>query len=65
MHRHRDATVSAYLRRASAAGLAWPLPAALDDGALETRLMPLVATLRGMRGHGSGGDNTARVLECG
>lgn len=31
-------TVSAYLARATAAGLAWPLPDDLDDAALETRL---------------------------
>ena len=28
-------TVSAYLTRAAAAGLTWPLPADLDDAALE------------------------------
>jgi transposase len=31
-------TVTAYLQRAAAAGLAWPLPDALDDGALEARV---------------------------
>ena len=31
-------TVTAYLQRAAAAGLAWPLPDDLDDGALEARL---------------------------
>ena len=31
-------TVTAYLQRATAAGLAWPLPADLDDAALEARL---------------------------
>jgi transposase len=31
-------TVTAYLQRATAAGLSWPLPAELDDGALEARL---------------------------
>src|SRR4051794_35448488 len=31
-------TVTAYLQRATAAGLSWPLPADLDDGALEARL---------------------------
>ena len=34
-------TVRAYLRRAEAAGLRWPLPAELDDGALERVLFPL------------------------
>ena len=34
-------TVRAYLRRAEAAGLCWPLPAELDDGALERVLFPL------------------------
>ena len=33
-------TVSAYLARATAAGVAWPLPADLDDAALEARLFP-------------------------
>ena len=33
-------TVDEYLRRAEAAGLSWPLPAALDDGALERLLFP-------------------------
>jgi transposase len=31
-------TVTAYLQRATAAGLSWPLPADLDDAALEARL---------------------------
>lgn len=30
--------MTAYLQRATAAGLSWPLPADLDDGALEARL---------------------------
>ena len=33
--------VDGYLRRAEAAGLRWPLPAELDDGALERLLFPL------------------------
>ncbi len=33
-------TVKLYAERASAAGLAWPLPASLDDAALERRLFP-------------------------
>jgi transposase len=33
-------TVTAYLQRATAAGLSWPLPTELDDGALEARLFP-------------------------
>ena len=41
-----------YLRRAEAAGLSWPLPAALDDGALERLLFPpapaVPATARGV-----------------
>lgn len=32
--------VDEYLRRAEAAGLSWPLPAELDDGALERLLFP-------------------------
>ena len=31
-------TVTSYVRRAAAAGLAWPLPDDLDDGTLEARL---------------------------
>ncbi len=37
--------VTEYLRRAAAAGLSWPLPADLDDGALERRLFPRPASL--------------------
>jgi transposase len=33
-------TVADHLRRAKAAGLAWPLPEGLDDDALEARLFP-------------------------
>jgi transposase len=33
-------TVGDYLRRAELAGLYWPLPADLDDAALEARLFP-------------------------
>jgi transposase len=33
-------TVSNYVRRAAAAGLSWPLPAELDDAALEAKLFP-------------------------
>jgi len=36
-------TVTAYLQRATAAGLSWPLPADLDDGALEARLFQRAA----------------------
>jgi transposase len=36
-------TVTAYLQRATAAGLSWPLPADLDDGALEAQLFQRVA----------------------
>ena len=32
--------VDEYLRRAEVAGLCWPLPAGLDDGALERLLFP-------------------------
>src|SRR3970040_1015190 len=37
-------TVTTYLQRAAAAGLAWPLPEDLDDGALEARLFARPAT---------------------
>jgi len=33
-----SSTVSLYLERAATAGLAWPVPADLDDAALEARL---------------------------
>ena len=33
-------TVTAYLQRAGAAGVSWPLPADLDDTTLEARLFP-------------------------
>lgn len=33
-------TVFSYVRRAEACGLSWPLPASLDDEALERRLFP-------------------------
>ena len=35
-----NSTVSDYVRRASAAGLSWPLPEGLDDAALEAALFP-------------------------
>ena len=35
-----NSTVSGYVRRASAAGLSWPLPEGLDDAALEAALFP-------------------------
>lgn len=37
--------VDEYLRRAEEAGLTWPLPADLEDGALERLLFPLAPTL--------------------
>jgi transposase len=37
-------TVTAYLQRAAAAGVTWPLPEDLDDGALEARLFARPAT---------------------
>ena len=37
--------VDEYLRRAEEAGLSWPLPADLDDGALECLLFPAVPAL--------------------
>jgi DNA-binding transcriptional regulator LsrR (DeoR family) len=41
-------TVPAYLQRATAAGLVWPLPDDVDDSALEARLFrrPVLATDR-------------------
>ena len=40
-------TVTAYLQRARAAGLTWPLPDDLDDRALEARLFARPATTAG------------------
>jgi transposase len=39
-------TVAAYVHRAQAAGLTWPLPETLDETALEQLLFPTPATLR-------------------
>jgi len=36
-------TVSAYLHRAKASGLSWPLPEELSDACLEERLVPSAA----------------------
>ncbi len=38
-------TVAAYLRRAEAAGLSWPLSESLDDGVLERKLFPPPPTI--------------------
>ena len=40
-------SVKRYLRRAERAGLSWPLPEALDDGALEARLFPPLPSAAG------------------
>ena len=39
-------TVTLYLQRAGELGLGWPLPAELDDAALEAKLFPREATVR-------------------
>ena len=39
-------TVNRYLRRAASCGVGWPLPAALDDAALEARLFPRAVPVR-------------------
>ena len=39
-------TVSEYVERARRAGVSWPLPAELDDAALEARLFPAAPTSR-------------------
>ena len=39
-------TVAEYVRRAQAAGLSWPLPAPLDDAALERLLFPVAPAPR-------------------
>ena len=41
-------TVTAYLHRASAAGVTWPVPADLDDVALEARLFARCAPVPGV-----------------
>jgi transposase len=38
-------TVSEYVRRATAAGLSWPLPADLEETTLEQKLFPALPTL--------------------
>ena len=44
------ASVNSYLQRARMAGLGWPLPDGLDDGALERLLFPPAAAPRKRRG---------------
>lgn len=39
-------TVAEYLRRAAVSGIGWPVPAGLDDAALEARLFSPPFTLR-------------------
>jgi hypothetical protein len=39
-----NGSVNSYLQRARMAGLRWPLPVDLDDGALERLLFPPAAT---------------------
>ena len=39
-------TVTLYLQRATACGVGWPVPAELDDTALEARLFPRAAPMR-------------------
>ena len=38
-------TVQEYLHRAEQAGITWPLPAEMDDAALENRLFPPLALI--------------------
>ena len=42
-------TVTLYLRRTARQGLGWPLPAELDDAALEARLYPRSTALRNLK----------------
>ena len=44
-----NSTVSDYVRRASAAGVSWPLPEGLDDTALEAALFPPPPPSRGRK----------------
>jgi len=44
-------TVTAYLQRARVAGLTWPVPADLDDAALEARLFPHAPRARRRASH--------------
>jgi transposase len=47
-------SVSEYLMRARAAGLSWPLPAELDDAAIEARLFSAQRSRNSVAGSGSG-----------
>jgi transposase len=44
-----NGSVNSYLQRARIAGLRWPLPVDLDDGALERPLFPPAATAEAAR----------------
>jgi uncharacterized protein YjiS (DUF1127 family) len=44
-----NGSVNSYLQRARMAGLRWPLPVDLDDGALERLLFPPAATAEAAR----------------
>ena len=46
--------VDEYLRRAEEAGLSWPLPAELDDGALERLLFPCTPSAAGSGARSAG-----------
>ena len=53
-------TVTAYLQRATAAGLTWPLPDDLDDAALEARVFARPAVRRRAIGSSPSGRRCTR-----
>ena len=65
-----NSTVSDYVRRATAAGLSWPLPEGLDDAALEAALFPAPPPSRVARPEPDWrdvhrGSSTTRASRCG
>ncbi|MDQ6949261.1 MAG: hypothetical protein M3256_24155 [Actinomycetota bacterium] len=58
-------TVADHVRRARAAGLSWPLPDGLDDGALEARLVASAAPRRSLVRCPTGTRSTSSVAAPG
>ena len=59
-----NGSVNSYLQRARMAGLRWPLPDDLDDGALERLLFPPAATAE-RRAHVPGRVGRTSTRKCG
>ncbi len=60
-------TVTLYLKRTAQQGFGWPLPAELDDAALEARCSPVpcrCATGSGLTAHTSTGNSSATASRC-